>query len=157
MSLLELVIASSIMAVVMTTVMVVLRTGRQAWEAHEGDCTRIEAAHATLRHVVRQIRQADRVTDIKPDRLTLELPGGDSHVWDHSATTVNYGVNVSEPTDLLAPNVARMVFTGFRADGATVTTTAAEVQCLRIDVTVELPRATAGTRTVSSWAWVRSW
>jgi len=175
MSLLELVIASSMMAMVMATVMVVLRTGRQAWDAHEGDYVRIEAAHATLRHIVRQIRQADAVDGLTratdgsgspADKLTLLMPVtllkplGEKQVWqrDGSTNQVNYGTDVVTPTALLAPEITGLRFTGFLADGVQETANPSEMQCLRVDVSVTLPaREIGGARTVSSWGWIRSW
>lgn len=163
MTLLELVIASTMLAIAMTSIAVIMRSGRQAWEAHEADYTRIEAAHATLRHVVREIRQADAVTAITASSdnsgaITLLMPSGDSKSWDHvgASNRVNFGVNVT-PTDLLADEITGLRFSGFQADGATAAASADDTQCVRIDVTVQLPRETGGTRVVTSWAWVRSW
>ena len=162
MTLLELVIATSMLAMVMTAISVVMRTSRQAWEAHEADYLRIEAAHATLRHIVRQVRQAEAVTEISAatdtsGRIGLLLPNGDTRVWDHDGgtNTVNCGITTAD--DMLAPNITGLTFVGFRADGATMTSDPTEIQCLRVDVSVQLPRETSGARTVSSWAWVRSW
>ena len=161
-SLLELVIATSMLAMVMTTISVVMRTGRQAWEAHEADYTRIEAAHATLRHIIRQVRQADAVTEITSStdnsgRIGLLMPSGDIWIWDHESGTNSVSCGIGAPNSLLAPDIAGLRFVGLMADATTAATTADDVQCLRADVTVQLPRETGGLRTVSSWAWVRSW
>lgn len=154
-SLLELIIATAMLGMIMATVTLVIRTSRVGWEAHEADYTRIEAAHATLRHIVRDVRQADGVAAIAANRLTLDMPNGDRVVWEHSGTTVNYGITT--PTSLLADQITSVTFTGKEADGSTTTTTPSDVQCLEIDVTVTLPRDTNPTRTVSSMVWVRSW
>jgi hypothetical protein len=162
MSLLELVIATSMLALVMTTVSVVLRTGRQAWEAHTADYERIEAAHGTLRHAVRQVRQASRVFAITPStdasgQLSLEMPDGSVVVWDHDDATnvMNYGITTADA--LLARNIEEFRLTGFEANGTTVTVIPDDIRALRIEVTVQLPVESGGTRTVSSWAWIRSW
>ncbi len=159
---LELVIASSMMAMILATVGVVMRTGRQAWEAHSAHYTRIEAGHATVRHIVRQIRQASSVVSITPTtdnsgRLSLLMQDGTTIVWDHDAPTnaVNYGVTT--PSGLLAPDITGLRFTGYQANGTTVTTNAALVQAIRIDATIQLPIDVSGTRVVTSWAWIRSW
>jgi hypothetical protein len=162
MTMLELIIASSLLAMVLATVGVLLRTGRQAWEAHSADYSRVEAAHATIRHIVRQVRQAEAVTSITPStdnsgRLSLLLLDGSTVVWDHDAATSSVSYGVTTPTGLLAPDISALRFTGYRADGATVTSTASLVQAIRIDVTIQLPVEVNGTRVVSSWAWVRSW
>ena len=161
-SLLELVIASSMLAVVMTTISVVMRTTRLGWEAHEADYLRIEAAHATLRHIVREIRHADAVTEISArtdtsGRLGLLLPNGDTRIWDHDAGTDIVSCGIGAPDNILAVDITGLTFVGFRADAATFANNADEVQCLRIDLDFQLPRETGGARTVSSWAWVRSW
>jgi type II secretory pathway pseudopilin PulG len=161
-SLLELVISCAMLAVLMVAVGGVLRTSRQAWEAHEADYTRLEALHATVRHIVRKVRQADSVTEVSAasdtsGRLGLKLVDGSTVVWDHDSLTskVNYGVTT--PTSLLADNITTLKFTAYKADGVTATTTANDVQNLLIEASVSLPRESGGTKTVSSWTWIRSW
>ena len=139
-----------------------MRTGRQAWEAHSADYSRVEAAHATIRHIVRQVRQAESVSGISAaadnsGQLSLNLKDGSTVVWDHDALTnsVNYGV--AAPTGLLAPNITGLRFTGYRANGTTVTSNPSLVRAIRIDATIQLPVEVNATRVVSSWAWVRSW
>ena len=162
MTLLELVIATTMLAMVLTTIGVVLRTGRLAWEAHAADYTRIEAAHATVRHILRRCRHAASVSTITPStdnsgRLALLMTDGSVEVWDHDSSTnaINYGITT--PANLLSPNIVGLRFTGYQANGTTTTTTASLVRAVRIEVTVQLPVETGGTRVVSSWAWVRSW
>ncbi|MAD80749.1 MAG: hypothetical protein CMJ50_07895 [Planctomycetaceae bacterium] len=162
MSLLELVIATSMLAMVLAAVSMILRTSRQAWEAHRGDYARIEAAHATLRHLVREVRQADAVTSISlatdnSGQLGLLMPTGVTRLWDHddSDDTVNF--TGTSGSGLLANDITGLRLTGFKANGTTATTVADEVQFLKIDVTVELPREMNGTRVVSSYVWVRAW
>ena len=162
MTLLELLIATSMLAMVLTTVSVVMRSGRAAWDAHEADYTRIESAHATLRHIVRQVRHADAVTEItsKSDdsgRVGLLLPSGDIRIWDHDAGTNMVNCGIGAPDSPLAPDISGLRFIGLKADATTDAASADEVQCMRIEVTVQLPHEVGGARTVSSWAWVRSW
>ncbi len=162
MSLLELIIASSMLAMLLTSISVALRAGRESWEAHEADYTRVEAAHSVLRHIVRQVRAADSVTEITvptndSGRLGLRMPNGEIHIWarDNTNNRVDYGVTT--PDNLLAPEITALRFRGLEADGVTPAATAAEVQCLQIEVEIQLPRDVNGQRVVTSWAWVRSW
>ena len=162
MSLLELVVATSLLAMMLTAVTVILRTSRQVWESHEAEFVRLEAAQATLRHIVRQVRQADAVSAISDatdnsGQLALAMPDGQVVVWDHDGgtNTVNYGVGAAN--SLLAPEIAGLRFAGLRADGTTPAAQPAEVQCLRIDVTIPVPAGAAGSGVFSSWAWIRSW
>jgi type II secretory pathway pseudopilin PulG len=163
MSLLEVVVATSMLAMIMTTISVVMRTSRQAWEAHDADYQMIEAAHATLRHIVREVRQAERVTAISraddtSGSIGLELPNGDIRVWDHDSNTNTVNCGIGAASWMLAPDIEQLRIVGYEADATTETEDdEALVQCVRIDVTVELDRDTNSTRTVSSWAWIRSW
>lgn len=162
MTLLELVIASSMMAVLLTAVTLVLRTSRQAWEAHEGDYTRLEGLHATLRHIVRQVRQADAVTAISAagdnsGALTLAMPDGSKVAWDHDGATNTVKCGVTTADQLLATSITGLNIVGYKADGVTATAVPSEIQNLKVSVTVQLPREVNATRTYSSWAWIRSW
>ncbi len=162
MTLLELVIASSMMAVLLTAATLVLRTSRQAWEAHEGDYTRLEGLHATLRHMVRQVRQADAVTVISAagdnsGALTLAMPDGSTVAWDHDGATTTVKCGVTTADQLLSTNITGLNSVGNKPDGVTATTVPSEIQNLKVSVTVQLPRETNATRTYSSWAWIRSW
>jgi type II secretory pathway component PulJ len=161
-SLLELVISCAMLAVLMVAVGGVLRTSRQAWEAHEADYTRLEALHATVRHIVRNVRQADAVTEVSDasdtsGRLGIRLVDGSVVVWDHDDTTSQVSFGVTTPTSLLADNITTLKFTAYKADGITATTTVADVQNLLIEASVTLPRESGGVKTISSWAWIRSW
>jgi hypothetical protein len=138
------------------------RRAREAWEAHEGDYTRIEAAHATLRHLVREVRQADAVTSISlasdnSGQLGLLMPGAETRLWEHDDPTDIVNFTSTAGSGMLADNITGLRLTGYKADGTTTTTVPAEVQFLKIEVTVELPREVNGTRVVSSFVWLRSW
>jgi type II secretory pathway component PulJ len=161
-TLLELVLAASMLSVLMLSVGVVLRGGRQAWEAHSGDFVQLNALHATVRHIVRQVRQASSVSEITAasntaGRMGLNMSDGSVVVWSRDSTTnkVNYGVTT--PSSLLAENISSLKFTGYKADGVTTTTTPSDIQLLLIEASTTLSRETNATKTVQSWAWLRSW
>ena len=140
----------------------ILRTSREAWEAHEGDYTRIEAAHATLRHLVREVRQADAVTAISlasdnSGQLGLLMPDAETRLWDHDASTDTVNFTTPAGSGLLADKITGLRLTGYKADGTTTTTVPDEVQFLKVEVTVQLPRDVNGTRVVSSFVWLRAW
>ena len=161
-TLLELIIASAMTAMVVTSVAMLLRGANQAWQAVDADHARLDAAGATLRHIVRSIRQASSVVAISPaadtsGSLSLLMPGGQSVVWDHDGATQNVNYGPTSATSLLAENITELSFTGYRADGVTVSVVPAEVQLVRCQVKVQLPRANGGDRTVSCMAWIRSW
>src|SRR4051812_39113079 len=62
MTLIELIFASALTTTLITATAILLRGSYSAWQAHSGDYLKIEAAQATLRHIVRQVRQATAVS-----------------------------------------------------------------------------------------------
>lgn len=162
MSLLELVIASTMLALVLTSISVVLRTSRGAWEAHEADFTRLENLHGTLRHIVREARQAKSVSGISAasnnaGSLSLLMPNGETHVWQHDNANqrVNFGLTTAD--QLLANQINSLTFSAYKADGTTLTTNPADIRSIKVQATTQLPRETNGLKTASSWVWIRSW
>ena len=161
-SLLELVVSCAMLGTLMVAVGGVLRTSRQAWEGHEGDFVRLQSLHSLVRHIVRNVRQADSVTEISlasdtSGRLGLQLADASIVVWDHDSATSKVSFGVTTPSSFLAENTTTLKFTGYKADGVTATTTPSLVQSILIEATTTLPRETSATKTISSWAWVRSW
>lgn len=120
----------------------------------------METAHATVRHIVRSMRQATAVTAINTSTSgSLRIQDNDGKVWawahDRNNSTVLYGENTA--TNLLGNNIVALQFQGYEADGTTPTSTLDDIQCIRVTVTVQLDRDTNNQRSVSSWAWVRVW
>jgi len=150
------------MTMVLATISVVMRTGRIAWEAHESDFTRLEGAHATLRHIVRTARQASAVLAVTNSNnpsgsLAIRMPSGETYVWAHNSASdsVYFGVNAAN--SLLADHISALSFAAYEADGATPAMNVTQIQNLRVTLTVQLDRETNTSRTVSSWVWIRTW
>ncbi|MEM6331572.1 MAG: prepilin-type N-terminal cleavage/methylation domain-containing protein [Planctomycetota bacterium] len=160
-SLIELLAAVAITGTLMASSMVVIRSSYAAWQAHEGDLERTEAAYAVLRHIVRGIRQADGVASVTAasdttGKLELVTAGGSNVYWEHTGT--GDGVVVyNGTTGVLAMGIDQLSFTAYEADGATATTTADDIQLIRCTAKVTLPRGAGQTRTVTSYGWIRSW
>jgi hypothetical protein len=156
------IIASTLMTMVLATVSVVMRTGRAAWEAHEADFTRLAAGHATLRHIVRQVRQAEAVVSVTPasdpsGSISIRLPNDTVLAWEHDglADSVLFGQSTAD--NLLADGIAQLRFQSYCADGVTPALSADQVQCLVVTLAVNLDRENNPLRTISSWVWIRSW
>ncbi|MEM1303517.1 MAG: hypothetical protein AAGG46_01385 [Planctomycetota bacterium] len=162
MSLLEALTATTIMATMMTSSVVVLRSSHAAWRAHEDDLERAESANAVLRHLVRHLRQATAVSAVSASSdtsgsLSLTMASGDTYVWDHNSGTGEVLFGPTTATSLLADNIDTLTFYAYEADGSTLTTTAADAQLIRCVATVTMPAGGGSTRTVSCTGWVRSW
>ena len=161
-TLLELILAMTLLTGMVAATAVALRTGHVAWEANQTDAALISAGNATVRHIVRRVRQAEAVTAISDPgdtsgSLSVLTPSGETMVWSHddSGRRVLFGVGSAD--SLLGQDISALSFTGYRADGTTQTTVPADIQSIKCRVNVELPRTTGGTRTVSCWAWLRAW
>ena len=123
---------------------------------------RAESAHAVLRHIVRDLRQATAVTAVTPTTdtsgsLSVQMATGEIHVWDHDSGTGNVLYGVTTATALLADNIDTLTFYAYEADGATLTTTPGDIQMVRCVATITMPYGGGTSRTVSCTGWVRSW
>lgn len=164
MTLLELMAATTIMATLMASVVVLVRSSYSVWQAHEADMEAAETAYATLRHIVRSARQATAVTAISTTgdtsgNLSLAMESGDTWLWQHSGADkrVLFGIAPSSADQLLADNIDQMTFVGYEADGTTATTIVDDIRSIKCTVQVTMPAAGGTTRSVSSYAWIRSW
>ncbi len=162
MTLLELILATTLMTTMVVAVGATLRIGHVAWKAHQGDAAEIMAANATVRHVVRRVRQARAVTSISAPSdpsgsLSLLMPSGETLVWAHTAAAEEVSFGIGSADDVLGEGIVEFSFTGYEADGITQTNQPADVRSMDCRVVVELPRETGGTRVVSCRAWLRSW
>jgi prepilin-type N-terminal cleavage/methylation domain-containing protein len=161
-SLLEMMVATAMMATLMTSVVVVMRSGYAVWNAQEADIDVLENGYGVLRHFIQQMRQADSVTIISlpsdtTGDLTFVTPTGAIRSWSHNGGPKEIYFNNGISNQLLAKNIDALSFTGYKADGATQTTVVDEIQVVKCAVQVTLPRGGGLARSVSCQAWIRSW
>lgn len=164
-TLLELMIASSMLAVLMTSLSVVLRTARVAWDTSDGDYSAMHHAATINRHIVREAREARKVTFLSPagSEVELEMASGEVMRWSHTAAAgsmtnvVTVAYKSTGNTVPLAQGIRSLSFIGYEADGATVATKTDDIQVLEIRVTVDTPSSARPTQTVSSMVWIRAW
>ena len=159
-SLLELMVTAAMMATLATTVAIVLRSAQSTWDAHDTDHARLQAAHATLRHISRELRQAEGIVSVSPPgdssgSISALMPNGTTVVWEHVPGQVNYGVATAN--SLLAQGIDELSFTAYRADGITTTTIGPDIHSILCRVKVAQPYQAAGNRTLSAWIWLRAW
>lgn len=158
-TLLEVMTALSISAVLMASSMVILRSSYAAWQAHEADLNVAASGNAVLRNIVQTIRQAEAI--VGPDSggsststLTILRADSSTITWALSGSQVTHQIN-SDATQPLASGVTGLAFNAYLADGTTMASTADEVHAIHCEVTTNKP--SGGSRTVSSFVWVRSW
>ena len=158
----EMLAATTIMAVVMTSVIVVVRSGYAVWNAYEQDVDVAENAYGVLRHFVRQMRQATAVTAISASSdttgdLSYTTATGVTQTWSLNGGTSQVSFNNGTATNVLANDINQLIFEGFEADGVTTTTVVADIQIVKCTVQITLTQGGGTTRTVSAKAWIRSW
>ena len=162
-SLLELVVAMTMMAALTAASVVLIRTSQSAWNRHRSDYQRRNAAAATLRHITRQVRQATAVAAISgptdnSGELTIHWFDGSMRVWDHDDSTDKVWYGVSTASELLAENITALTFTGLKADGTTPTVEAGLIHSVRCELEFEVDRSTGtATERIATEAWIRSW
>lgn len=161
-SLLEMTAATAIMATVMVSCVVLVRTGYSAWTTYEEDVDVSEGAYAVLRHFVRELRQAEAVTAISnpsnmSGSLSIQKADGSTATWSHNPGFNSVYLNDGSGDQLLAWKVDELNFVGYQADGVTTTTTVDEIQAVRCLVTVTMPGGGGVSRSVSCRGWIRSW
>jgi type II secretory pathway pseudopilin PulG len=159
MSLLEMMVATAMMATLMASVVVVMRSGYAVWNAQEADINTLENGYGVLRHFVQQMRQAESVTAISAASdttgdLSFLTAFGTTQTWSHNGVPKEVLFNAGSGNQLLAKNIDAMSFVGYEADGATQTTTVNDIQAVKCTVQVTLAGA---ARTISCRAWIRSW
>jgi prepilin-type N-terminal cleavage/methylation domain-containing protein len=161
-SLLEMMVATAIMATLMASIVVVMRTGYSTWNAQEADIDALENGYGVLRHFVQQMRQATAVTVISaPSDTTGDLsfttPNSVVRAWSHNGGPEEVYFNNGTSNQLLAKNIDTLTFTGFEADGVTQTTVVDDIQVVQCAVQITLPHGAGVSRTLSCRAWIRSW
>lgn len=161
-SLLEMMIATAMMATLMTSVVVVMRSGYAVWNAQEADIDALENGYGVLRHFVQQMRQADAVTVISAPtnttgNLTFTTATGAIRSWSHNGGPEEVYFNNGTSNQLLAKSIDTLTFTGYKADGVTPTTVVDDIQVVTCAVQVTLPQGGGVTRTLSCRAWIRTW
>jgi prepilin-type N-terminal cleavage/methylation domain-containing protein len=161
-SLLEMMVATTIMATLMASVVVVMRSGYAVWNAEQADIDALENAYAVLRHFVQQMRQADSVTAISAPSdtsgdLSFLTATGATRSWTHNGAPKEIYFDNGAGSGLLANGIDTLTFTGYEADGVTETTVVNDIQVVECAVQVTLPQGAGVTRTVSCHAWIRSW
>jgi prepilin-type N-terminal cleavage/methylation domain-containing protein len=161
-SLLEMMVATAIMATLMTTVVVVLRSGYAIWNAQEQDIAIADSGNAVLRHFVRELRQATAVTAISipsstTGNLSIVTAGGTTKSWSYNSGQSQVLFDNGTATQVLAPSIDELTFVGYDADGVTQTSVLNDIQVVKCTVKVTLTIGGGQARTVSCRAWIRSW
>jgi prepilin-type N-terminal cleavage/methylation domain-containing protein len=162
-TLIEAIAATAIMATLTTASFTLVRTANTAWLRHRNDSGQRREAVVAMQHIMRNVRQASRVTAISTaadtsGAVSLLTPAGVVAQWDHNSGTNQVLYGTASPTNLLATGITELTFVGLKADGATATTQTDLIHAIRstIKYTIARPTGTA-TETLSATGWLRAW
>jgi hypothetical protein len=163
-TLLELVVAGSMLAVIATSLNLVLRTSRTAWETSDTEVAAKHHAQSVLLHFVRSAREAYKVVAMTASSITLETRTGAQISWQHMPVgpngrsgTVMVRDSASGMQSPLAYDIHSLAFKAFKADGATLAATVDEIRLVQIDASVVVPGTTHPIQNYSSRVWIRAW
>jgi hypothetical protein len=161
-SLLEMMAATAMMATLMASVVVVVRSGHTIWNAQQDDLDVLENAYGVLRHFVRQMRQADSVSAISASSdttgdMTFLTATGTARTWSHNGAPSEVQFHNGVNNQLLARAIDQLSFVGYQADGVTQTSIVEEIQIVECRTQVTVPPGSGTPYTVSARAWIRSW
>lgn len=162
-TLVEVIAATAIMAMLTTSSFAIVRTAHTAWMRHRDDSEQRREAVAALQHIVRSVRQATEVSAISgtsdmSGSVTLLMPDGTSAIWDHNSGTNQIFYGTATPNSLLAEGITQLNFVGLTANGSSVSTDPSLIHAVTCTVQYALVRP-SGTTTelVSCRAWLRAW
>jgi hypothetical protein len=154
----EVIAATTIMAVLTTSSFAIVRTAHSVWTSHRADAEQRRAAIATLQHIVRTLRQATEVTAITSSSLTALMSDSSVAAWGHNSATEQARFGSGVPTDLLANGITQLSFVGLTANGVGTTTDPTLVHAVRCTAEYRLTRPSGvTTERVTCVAWLRSW
>ena len=154
------------LAVIASSLGLVLRTARTAWDTQDSDYAAMHHAQSVAMHFVRQAREGRKIQAISSSKnsITLELRDGSTIAWSHLPSGMNGRPNAiavdysaSGTRSPLAYGIRNLSFSGFEADGRTPTIVPNEIRLVRVDVTVDVPNNAQTQQTFSSMVWIRSW
>lgn len=162
-TLLELTVATAILAMLSTASMVLVRTSYTAWNRHEDDHAQRQECIAMLRHIVRQVRQAKAVLAISAaadnsGSLSLLTTDGKVLVWEHDAAAKEVRYGITTATNVLAQGIEELNFVGVKVDGVQQTTEVGLIHLVQCTAKFNLVRPAGNTLvTMSCRAWLRAW
>lgn len=159
MTLLETVLALSLMSTISLAAVLGVRVSWQAWSIQDQRSDTFQHLNGLLTHVTRHLRSTRSVVAVSAATdtsgyITITLPDDSVVKWDHDVATSQVLYGVDPPTDLLATGIDSLKFECFEIDGVTPTIVPADIRMIRTTASVTIP--VQGTPfPLSSTVWIR--
>lgn len=139
-TLVEMVVAISMMVVILATIVPALAGIRNSWDSRQGNAQIVQNARVLTDHIYRHLAVAEQITAVSSsaqDRGSIEFIGSDGQTYRYAVSPegyVQYG-SPDGPADL-AGSVTRFQFTCYDGnDFDTPTTVPGEIQFVMMDAT----------------------
>jgi hypothetical protein len=158
-SLVETLMAFSLGAMLLTPVVGLLHTTREVWELCDSDRARLNALHATLRHVSRKLTSAQQIVALEarprmPAHLQFQDYSGQITGWKHNSKEQSVSYSLGRESGLLADNIDSMVFSGLTIDGKP-TRNVRLMRSIQCTVSVRLSSNNQEIKSASCWVTLR--
>ena len=151
--------AISLAALLMSPVIGMLKTCRGLYVQIQDDDSHADSVHATLRHIVRNLRTAKSVTFVgsrKGQSAELQIIDSRGQVcrWKHDVRSGHVFFEQAKISGLLAENIDELKFNAFDELGRPTQDTRLMrmIQCSAVTIQ---KRSSNATRTATSTVWIR--
>ncbi|MCH8241146.1 MAG: hypothetical protein IH897_00890, partial [Planctomycetes bacterium] len=157
MTLLETMMAMSLMTVISVIGAQTVRITWQAWDMQARRSDTLQHLSGTLTHITRHLRSARTVVEVSGPTddsgfLAITLPDDSVVKWDHDGITGRIYYGIDPPTSLLALDIDTLTFECFEIDGVTSTTITTDIRMIRITSSVTV---TGQSVPLSAMVWIR--
>ncbi|MCH8146702.1 MAG: hypothetical protein IH987_01735 [Planctomycetes bacterium] len=157
MTLLETMMAMSLMTVISVIGAQTVRITWQAWDMQARRSDTLQHLSGTLTHITRHLRSARTVVEVSGPTddsgfLAITLPDDSVVKWDHDSSSHRIYYGIDPPTSLLALDIDTLTFECFEIDGVTSTTTTTDIRMIRITSSVTV---TGQSVPLAAMVWIR--
>lgn len=161
MTLLETVLAMTLLSMIALTGAQAVRMSWQAWDVQDRRSDMLQQLGGVLTHITRLTRGARAIVSVSgptetSGNLEITLPDDSVVKWYHDSidSTVRYEIGGVNPGELVATGIDSLKFECFQIDGVTPTVVLADIRMIRVTTSVTIP--VQGTSfPLSSAIWIR--
>lgn len=159
MTLLEAVLAMTILTTISLLGAEALRTTWQSWDIQDKRSEQLQHLEGALSHITRHLRTARNIVAIpsptdESAKWKVTLPDSTIAEWNHRDADKKIDYKVNAVNYLLATNIDKLKFECYETDGITLTTNLPDIRMIRITATVIIPDQNT-PYSLSTTVWLR--
>ncbi|MCD0461725.1 hypothetical protein [Roseiconus lacunae] len=159
-TLLEMVVAGTMITTIMMGMALVFRSAGQTWEMVDQDYAVERQLSSLVRHFVRESREAGAVVAISRSgrQITLLMNDGNLRTWRREPNgEVQFQMNTDAAFQTIATDIAELQFRGLDAAGIELTSDPNSMQLVEITATANRADADDSQLIHESTVWIRQW